>query len=66
MVWALNLPTKEMKKKKNRITARDFDYILDRKMKASDLGRQYTHSMAQFQARQAIQAGSMARNYQIQ
>ena len=54
------------KKKKNRITAREFDYVLDRKMKASDLGRQYTHAITEFQARNAIQAGSLARNYQIQ
>ena len=55
-----------MKGKKSRITTREFDYLLDRKMKASDQGQQYKHAISDFQARHAIQAGSMARNYQIQ
>lgn len=53
-------------KRKKIVTARQMDYLLARKIKASDLGRQYQHAMNEFQARQAVEAGSQARNLQIQ
>jgi len=39
---------------------------MKKRLKASDLGQQYKKSINEFQARQAIEAGSQARNLQIQ
>ena len=59
------MSTKRAKHSK-RLTSSQFDDILATQVRAGDIGEQYKHAMQDFQARQALQAGSMARNYQIQ
>ena len=52
--------------KRKRLTSSQLDDLLATQVRAGNIGEQYKHAMQDFQARQALQAGSMARNYQIQ
>ena len=53
-------------KRSKRLTSSQLDDISATQVRAGDVGEQCKHAMQDFQARQALQAGSLARNYQIQ
>ena len=57
---------KRKRVKQERLTSSQLDDLLATRVRAGDVGEQYKHAMQDFQARQALQAGSMARNHQIQ